>query len=471
MRKVISFILTTICTFCSFFGISLVQSVEPTPIENRVYSDEEISVSPDTNSFLNVTVLDEGMDIYTPTEGSGAGYRYGPTVFSNADGSIDIFFAAPGICGQWDWITYKHSPDGGTTWTDEKKVLGPTAGSEDAYSTCDPGVVKFGDYWYIGYTSTADSRGLFNHVYVARSKNINGPYEKWNGSGWGGNPKAIITFNGNADAWGAGEPSFIFLNEKLYIYYTWKDTAEDGSIVNETRVAVADAQDENWPLTIEKAGTAIKHPDSSCDSADVKYIEDYGKFIAVSTSQRFSEDSSLSVYESNDGYSFKKVNDLKTNIAHCCHNSGISSRTNGHIRLDDKKYICYAYGSDWGNWSTRLNEISIGLVESPDFSDSSNPNNKMEINYAKLPLVEKFVGICDSGHVYECSKGKPVYVKVNKLSESYRGSMILFGVKFYGYDKSVIRMAGNFIIPINEGRTTVTAEWLGMTTEFIVYVS
>ena len=49
--------------------------------------------------------------------------------------------------------------------------------------------------------------------------------------------------------------------------------------------------------------------------------------------------------------------------------------------------------------------------------------------------------------------------------------MILFGVKFYGYDKSVIRMAGNFIIPINEGKTTVTAEWLGMTTEFIVYVS
>lgn len=471
MQKVISFILTAICTFSAFLGIPLVETVEPTPIENRLYNDGEMSVNPDISKYLSVTVVDEGIDIYSPTKGVGSGYRYGPTIFSNADGSLDVFFAAPGICGQWDWITYKHSPDGGVTWTDEKKVLGPTAGAEDAFSTCDPGVIKVGEYWYIGYTSTVDSRGLFNHVYVARSKSINGPYEKWNGKGWGGNPKAIITFNGNSDAWGIGEPSFIYLNGKLYIYYTYKDITAEGINVNETRLAIADAEDENWPLSLTECGTAIVYPDVSCDSADVKFIDDYGKFIAVSTSNRFSEESSISVYQSNDGYSFEKVSDLKTNIARCCHNSGISSRTNGHIRLSDEKYLCYAYGADWGNWSTRLNEITISLADAPDFSDSKKSNNKLDIAYSDKPLVEKFLGICDTGHVYKCTKGKPVSVTVKKLSESYESSEILLGVDFYGYDKSVIRMLGNVIIPISSGETRVTAEWLGMTTEFVVVVS
>ena len=37
--------------------------------------------------------------------------------------------------------------------------------------------------------------GLCNQLYVARSKNPNGPFEKWNGNGWGGDPAPIIYYD------------------------------------------------------------------------------------------------------------------------------------------------------------------------------------------------------------------------------------------------------------------------------------
>ena len=127
-----------------------------TPMEERAYTDEELTVEPDENKFVKIHAVDEGVDIYSPSEGEKFGYRYGPTILVNADGSIDAYFAAPGTMDEWDWILYRHSPDGGKTWTDEKAVLKPTPDSADFYSCCDPGVVKIGEYYYIGYTSTTN---------------------------------------------------------------------------------------------------------------------------------------------------------------------------------------------------------------------------------------------------------------------------------------------------------------------------
>ncbi len=122
-------------------GIIQAPVVYYTPLEDRAFTDEEPEVAPDSSKFVKIHAVDEGKDIYAPTDGMDFGYRYGPTILTNADGSIDAFFAAPGAVGEWDWIIYRHSPDGGETWTDETAVIKPTPDSPDFYSCCDPGVV------------------------------------------------------------------------------------------------------------------------------------------------------------------------------------------------------------------------------------------------------------------------------------------------------------------------------------------
>ena len=163
-----------------------------------------------------MTATDTGNDIYTPAKKQSYVYRYGPTLIRNADNSIDAFFSSPGIFDEWDYIFYRHSPDGGKSWTSEKSVLSPTPDSADFFSCCDPGVIRFGGYYYIAYTSTVAEGGVDNDVFVARSKNPDGPYEKWNGNGWGGKPAPLIEFTGNPESYGVGEPSMVVLGNTLY---------------------------------------------------------------------------------------------------------------------------------------------------------------------------------------------------------------------------------------------------------------
>ena len=203
MKKVISIIIAVlvivggVATACILINED--GPVEFTPVENRVYTDKELSVEPDTEKYVKMVALDSGNDIYTPAKKQSYVYRYGPSLIRNADGSIDAFFSSPGIFDEWDYLFYRHSPDGGKTWTTEKSVLAPTPDSTDFYSCCDPGVVRFGGYYYLAYTSTVVEGGVDNDVFVARSKNLDGPYEKWNGEGWGGKPAPIIEYTGNRD--------------------------------------------------------------------------------------------------------------------------------------------------------------------------------------------------------------------------------------------------------------------------------
>ena len=440
-----------------------------TPVEDRVYTDEELSVAPDSSKFVKIHAVDEGKDIYAPTKGESAGYRYGPTILKNADGSIDAFFAAPGAVGEWDWIMYRHSPDGGETWTDETAVLKPTPDSPDFYSCCDPGVVKIGDYYYLGYTSTTDEGGVDNNVFVARSKNPAGPYEKWNGSGWGGKPEPIVDYTGDPTIFGAGEPSFVVKDDVLYIYYTWRDAGG----MNQTRVATADATDENWPLTMEYKGVAIDHSGySSADSADVKYVEDYGKFVAINTIERFTTNSFIGCFVSDDGITFKESCVVKENISHCCHNAGISSRPNGHIRLEDGVYLAYAYGDIWAHWSTRMNEVELSLVDAPDYSELEKENLKTPVDHVKPLVYVDYVGITSEEQIYEVSlSGKKVKAVILKADIDFNLTKIRSGVTFADYDESIVSFVGFKIIPKKAGETFVTVKWDGFEDTFLIRVS
>ena len=70
-----------------------------------------------------------GWVIFAPGK-EAYGYRYGPALIQNSDGSLDVWLASPGGkaddgTGQWDWIRYKHSPDGGKTWGPADLPRGP----------------------------------------------------------------------------------------------------------------------------------------------------------------------------------------------------------------------------------------------------------------------------------------------------------------------------------------------------------
>lgn len=320
-------------------------------------TQEEI-VKEDTNNIeqasidIDISINSEGKDIYDP--GSNFGYRYGPTMLINDDGSIDAWFSRPGNNGSmWDYICYRHMDINGN-WSSEEIVLKPTPGSKDSYSVCDPGVIYYDGYYYIGYTGTSSPDGLRNQVFVARSTSPNGNYEKWNGSSWGGSPEPIIKYEG--EQWGVGEVSFVKQpdEEKMFCYYSYKDINEDS-----VRCSKVDLS-QDWPSTIRYKCISFRKELEEC-SSDVVYLEDKGIYLAFSIGKRMTDKSRVLVHYSLDGKKFEYLDKYKDVIMPNAHNMGISKHLDGHIDLNDNLYIAYAYSSDnkWGRWKTYIQEINI----------------------------------------------------------------------------------------------------------------
>lgn len=254
----------------------------------------------------------------------------------------------------WDQASYQHSTDGGRTWSEEVMTLLPTEFSSDHFSVCDPAVAYWNGYYYIGYTSTENPGMTENYAYVARGRNPDGPWEKWNGNGWGGNPEPVVVFDGTPTQFGAGEPSMVVLDETIYFYYSWCD----GPVT--TRVATASTSDPNWPANLVHHGTAIdKGEFDGADHSDVKYRDDIGKFQAINTASRMSANGYIMLWQSDDGLKFEKIAEIRDNIMPGCHNCGWSGDLQGHIRPGQQQYIAYAYGiGTWGVWNTRWAKIN-----------------------------------------------------------------------------------------------------------------
>lgn len=250
-----------------------------------------------------------------------------------------------------DSFAYYHSSDGGASWTKERDVMFGTEGSEDSWSICDPGVSHFGGWYYIGYTSAKGEPGVFNHCYLARSSTPVGPWYKWNGSGWGGEPAKVIEFTGASSDWGIGEPSIVVKDNTIYLYYTLTENS-----VTVTKVMTAPLS-ENWPANLTDRGVALdKSSFYSCDSADVKYVEDYGLFYAFHTYNRMTSASKIAVWISTDGINFIYQGDMTGDFQVGMHNMGVSGDGLSHISLSRPQYVAYAFhgNGNWGNWSTRF---------------------------------------------------------------------------------------------------------------------
>lgn len=419
----------------------------------------------DRDKYIRISADDEGTDTWQPSKLYG-GYRYGPSMILNKDGSIDLWSAANGPGDIIDLVSYKRLYDGGRQCTRETIALKPTPESLDQMWTCDPGVIKIGEYYYIGYTTTANSRGVDNDVCVARSKNPAGPFlEKWTGEGWGTEPVPLIEYTDNPECFGAGEPSFVLMGDTLFVYYSW---VNDNATT--TRVATADATDENWPATLVFHGDCIPNKNSG-DSADVKYSDEYGRFVAVFTEKRFTDESYVAVWESFDGISFRRSGFVKANTAAKLHNCGISGRADGHIGAGDPVYLSYAYGGagdgEWGNWSTRIHKVTLSLADAPDTDPGTEYSSAVSVKRRNISVIPEIITIKAEHQVYNIKDSEHIWIMAYD-SDAFI-IPLLSGIEFDGYDDSVIRISGSRIYAVSEGTTRVYVHWRGLTGDFVVH--
>lgn len=446
-------------TSCRLFGFDKI----------KLFDDELPYSEPDPDVHIRVKAADEPNIVYAPLY-DRAGYRYGPSIIYYADGSCDAWFSCTGSQGEWDWISYRHSDDG-INFGDEKVVLTPNPDSMDYYSCCDPGVVYFGGYYYLGYTSTTFNGGVNNHVFVARSRTPDGPFEKWNGSGWGGDPKPIVYYNEDETKYGAGEPSFVVVGDTLYVYYTW--TCGHGQFLG---VAIADTS-ENWPLTLQDYGPVFNK--KNWDSVDMIFLEDNCKFYGFCTSDRFSDKSGITVIESADGVDFVEMETFKNGLYQFLHNDGIAHRPDGHIQLKDRHFVGYGFSDgangNWGKWATAFQEVSFELYKGDiEEKDDSEIGEFCTGYFSKAPEDPKPIAVSTGNRIYnfiQYYSGETVPVIWFDSNLNVYGVEDYSNVKFYGYDTSLIRLEGNSLYLTGKvGETYVYLEYEGLRNFFKVRV-
>lgn len=393
-------------------------------------------------------IANSGWDIYP-----GGGYRYGPSMIINEDGTIDCWLASnSGVNGEIDWGKYRKSYDNGFTWTQDTGSVRPTSASEDWNWSCDPGVIKIGDYYYAAYTTILWHDGVDNNTFIARSKTPEGEFvEKWCGNGWTGDPKPVVTYDGQKSNWGSGEGSMVVVGDTLYLYVSWNDNTGDY-----TKVYTADATREDWPATLKFRGTAYKH-NSAEDSADVKFVDAYNCFISVATASRFSDDCYIDVMTSYDGIFFRHEVNLKhktanSNIMTCIHNMGITGNALGHIDIfNTQQYVGYAYqppGYSWANWKTRLSPIVFLGTDNYDHTEnviSRDANDNNVLDSAHTPAVVQFRLASASGgrtiHVTDKSKTyKFTVTTMNKKAQENKASAAVKSEIEYIYDSTKLEL-------------------------------
>ena len=408
---------------------------------------------PDTSKVTDLTLLDDGYDIYQlPGSGNG-GWRYGPSYIYYGDGRVDAYFASGGDSGEWDRITHRSSADDGKTWSAEKIVVYPTPDSMDHYSCCDPGAVCFNGYYYIGYTSTLNDGGYCNNIFVARSENPDGPFEKWNGSGWGGAPAPMIYFEQSYGYWGIGEPSFVELNGTLYIYYTYSTPMKAYLML-----ATADARDENWPAALQYQGALMERP---TDSMDIKYVEEWGKFVGVAKASG----NWIAVYESVDGKSFTLADAVREHTCNSPFALGLSARPDGHIRVsEDGEHLrlLYAYGdSGWAAWNTRIHTITLTESDGNDLdAERAKPGSGIGITREEERFGwEEWTMIRTAKDLYVMAVGDKETMRFFLRDRYVNGKDISLrkaDVTVTGYDESVVTFEDGRMTAAGVGETSVT---------------
>lgn len=154
--------------------------------------------------------------------GPASPYNYAPSVMAT-DGGYRMWWCGqlPGAARPGDQILYAtgtslngpfHGPNGAAA----DRVFSNSPNAFDGLHTCDPSVIEVAGTYYLYYTGTADPNGVNNGIGLATSKD---------GVHWvranGGTP--IVSSAGDrqgANAYGAGQPSALYVDGMYYLMFT-----------------------------------------------------------------------------------------------------------------------------------------------------------------------------------------------------------------------------------------------------------
>ena len=316
----------------------------------------------------------------------GYTYGYAPAIV-HARGLFHMFYCSNGIAeGDWDSIRYSVSEDG-RAWSVPQVVLRVTD-LEHERAACDPSVVYFqgaqddSPYYYLFYSGNAVD--MQTVVFVARSRNIAGPYYKyvepgeWEGARpapfagqYGrGIPKVVLrprhptrdrSGDGDTDpaaAWyGAGQQTVLAKEGRLYMWYT------DDTLLYPTRkierLLVSSSYDPTqWPTAepaLTPSGSGSLEP-LGVTSVDVKYDESGDEFVMFDIEGDHLPRPRLSTRSSKDGVRWSEPavvcgGDCLSGHAH---NPGVSGDPQGHLGPETALLAYEAPhvpGRDqWGMW-------------------------------------------------------------------------------------------------------------------------
>lgn len=318
---------------------------------------------------LNVTGVSNQPGFWGGGRGEIARMWYKGAEMKNNEGfQHAVQYTAPaelGFSGQIKYFTASSS-DVQATWSDQldDPSVAPTSDKADKYYAKSASIVKVGNYYYMAYQgSETYNENTDNYVFIARSetKEANN-WEKWNGSGWGGDPAPAfsIDFSDPEVYFGAGEPSLVVKDGVIYLYYTYNVT-EGGSL--NTYLMTADATDENWPANLSDKGLVLDRSafaTTAMDGASVVYSEESNSFIAIHSVNNNNVNSYFAVWQSTDGISgWTHVGTVYSNARVRARYPRFVVTEENHVSAATPHMILYQFGSSQSNWQTYMSSYSF----------------------------------------------------------------------------------------------------------------
>ncbi len=292
----------------------------------------------------------------------GNGRKNGVTYYVNGterteNGQMNrVQYSVPSDFSYTDQISWRSAgvTDIHATWSADSLDIAPSEFGNDRTCAKEPSVVKIGEYYYMAYTGSYNQDDLTkdNSVFAARTKTLGDKsWEKWNGTGWGGEtPEAIVKYDiakrDTSKFYGAGEPSLVVKDNQVFLYYTYSDV----SGIFTTRLAVAANADENWPAGLADKGVMLDPAAegmANTSGANVKFIDELNRFHAIQAVNRGKTNSYIVVWESADGQTdWKQVATLSDNVRPNVDYPRYVSDEQGHVTADMKHMIVYNSGSN-----------------------------------------------------------------------------------------------------------------------------
>ena len=262
------------------------------------------------------------------------------------------YFTASSISINAEWSAQPDDPS-----------VAPTSNLLDKnYAKC-ASVVKAGNYYYMAYQgSQTYEENYDNCVFIARAETkdaIN--WEKWNGSGWGGDPAAVIDLQLPATDtyFGAGEPSLVVKDGTIYLYYTYGITEAQ----LDTYLMTANASDENWPASLSDKGCVMDRSafaTTAMDGASVVYAEEVNSFIAIHSVNNNEVNSYFAVWQSADGVTgWSHIGTIYSNTRVRARYPRFVTNEEGHVPASSAYLISYQFGTSQSKWQTYMSSYSF----------------------------------------------------------------------------------------------------------------